>query len=405
MSFVLFFGSILVGLRHRDRPSRACSTSRIKPDKVYRLYGFHYGVHRSDRASDQCEVLDATSSVTARTSSTTCAASGTSSPTVVQTGRTSAAGQAREPVPELRRQRNDGRRRAVDHERRLLEHVLPRVPDVDRGAATSSATTSPIPRRGRTGDNCLLATKVMVPIDGRGPGECRAAGLAELRDPAVGRARQQLRPPEDTGTSCAAASPPRTGTTSSHRGVFLLVRWFFVFVLTVLTGTPRTSTPPGCVGDRGGHVLLPRSSASSTGSWSTASSRGSGRCRPQFCSIYDLDFWRHERYWKVPSAGYLAAFNGTPFMNMIWRMVGVRIGQRVFDDGCGMTESGRSSRSATTARSTRRAWIQCHSQEDGAFKSDCITIGSDCTLGVGAHVHYGVTIGDGADARPRLASS
>ena len=28
--------------------------------------------------------------------------------------------------------------------------------------------------------------------------------------------------------------------------------------------------------------------------------------------------------------------------------------------------------------------IQCHSQEDGAFKSDRITIGSGCTLGVGA---------------------
>ncbi len=28
--------------------------------------------------------------------------------------------------------------------------------------------------------------------------------------------------------------------------------------------------------------------------------------------------------------------------------------------------------------------IQCHSQEDYAFKSDRITIGSGCTVGVGA---------------------
>ena len=40
--------------------------------------------------------------------------------------------------------------------------------------------------------------------------------------------------------------------------------------------------------------------------------------------------------------------------------------------------------------------IQCHSQEDGAFKSDHITIGARCTLGVGAFVHYGVTLGEGA---------
>ncbi|MDT7651427.1 MAG: hypothetical protein QOI36_2833, partial [Pseudonocardiales bacterium] len=40
--------------------------------------------------------------------------------------------------------------------------------------------------------------------------------------------------------------------------------------------------------------------------------------------------------------------------------------------------------------------IQAHSQEDGAFKSDRIRIGAGCTLGVGAFVHYGVTLGDGA---------
>ncbi|HZD98165.1 MAG TPA: hypothetical protein VE132_08385, partial [Micromonosporaceae bacterium] len=46
------------------------------------------------------------------------------------------------------------------------------------------------------------------------------------------------------------------------------------------------------------------------------------------------------------------------------------------------------------------AAIQCHSQEDGAFKSDRITIGSGCTVGIGAWVHYGVTMGDGAVLAP-----
>ena len=40
--------------------------------------------------------------------------------------------------------------------------------------------------------------------------------------------------------------------------------------------------------------------------------------------------------------------------------------------------------------------IMSHSQEDGVFKSDCITIGAGCTLGVNAWVHYGVKMGDGA---------
>jgi len=39
------------------------------------------------------------------------------------------------------------------------------------------------PSRGRTGDNCLLATKVMVPIDGPLRQGVGLFGLAELRDP------------------------------------------------------------------------------------------------------------------------------------------------------------------------------------------------------------------------------
>jgi acetyltransferase-like isoleucine patch superfamily enzyme len=46
------------------------------------------------------------------------------------------------------------------------------------------------------------------------------------------------------------------------------------------------------------------------------------------------------------------------------------------------------------------AYIQCHSQEDYAFKSDATTIGSGCTVGVAAMVHYGVTMGDGAVLAP-----
>ncbi|GAA1299574.1 hypothetical protein [Pseudonocardia xinjiangensis] len=44
--------------------------------------------------------------------------------------------------------------------------------------------------------------------------------------------------------------------------------------------------------------------------------------------------------------------------------------------------------------------IQCHSQEDGAFKSDRITIGAGCTLGTSSLVHYGVTMGDGSELAP-----
>ena len=40
--------------------------------------------------------------------------------------------------------------------------------------------------------------------------------------------------------------------------------------------------------------------------------------------------------------------------------------------------------------------IQCHSMEDGIYKSDRTTIGAGCTIGTKAYIHYGVTMGDGA---------
>jgi hypothetical protein len=43
---------------------------------------------------------------------------------------------------------------------------------------------------------------------------------------------------------------------------------------------------------------------------------------------------------------------------------------------------------------------QCHSMEDGIFKADSTVLEDDCTLGAGAFVHYGVTVGQGAYLRP-----
>jgi non-ribosomal peptide synthetase-like protein len=114
-----------------------------------------------------------------------------------------------------------------------------------------------------------------------------------------------------------------------------------------------------------------------------------------FCSIYEPAMWRHERYWKVPSTSIITALAGTPFINIVLRGLGTRVGRRVFNDGCGIPE-----RSLATVGDdctlNEASTIQCHSQEDGTFKSDHSTLGSNVTLGTAAHVHYGVTIGDGA---------
>ncbi len=62
-----------------------------------------------------------------------------------------------------------------------------------------------------------------------------------------------------------------------------------------------------------------------------------GSLRPRYCSIYDPYFWWHERYWKL-MAPLVSIFDGPPFEGMVWRLVGVRVGRRLFDDGGSIAE-------------------------------------------------------------------
>ena len=143
-------------------------------------------------------------------------------------------------------------------------------------------------------------------------------------------------------------------------------------------------------------VLVAAASPSSTTCSSSAPSTAFQPLTPLFCSIYDPHFWRHERFWKVPSDAYFELFDGTPFKNVIWRLLGVRIGRRVFDDGCYHDRSGPWSPSVTTARSTPAASSSATPRRTAPSSPTAPRIGAGCTLGVGAFVHYGVTIGDGA---------
>ena len=73
----------------------------------------------------------------------------------------------------------------------------------------------------------------------------------------------------------------------------------------------------------------------------------------------------------------------------------------MFDDGCGIPERTLVTVGSRCTLNTGTP-LQSHSQKDGMFKSDCIVVGDDVTLGVSAFVHYGVTVEDarvvGADS-------
>ena len=244
----------------------------------------------------------------------------------------------------------------------------------------------------------------MVPVDGpvrEGVGLLR---LTVLRDPPVGRARRHVRPRDRRAGPAPAACGPRTGTTGTPSRSSCSARWIDLFLVTLLgSGRRGACTTSGARGRS-------RRAVGAAASCSTVfdlvalerASTGFRRLRPQFCSIYDPHFWWHERYWKLVAAPRPSS-TARRSRALMWRLLGVRVGRRLFDDGCDIP-SGRWSRSATTARSTpaapgpvplaggRRLQVRPHRDRGRRLHRS----------GVGAWIHYGVTMGDGVVAGPRL---
>ncbi|WP_369393830.1 Pls/PosA family non-ribosomal peptide synthetase [Streptomyces sp. CG1] len=395
LSLVLFFGCATLGL------VALCTLPRlvglvVKPDKVYPLYGFHYALHRATARMTNVRFfawLFGDSSYIVHY----LRGLGYDLSRVEQTGS------------------NFGTE--VQHETPLLVSVGSgtmvadglslinadfsstsfRLSRVSIGPHSFLGNNIAYPAGGRTGDNCLLATKVMIPLDG----EVRE-GVGLLGSPCFEIPRSVDRDTRfdhlRTGDTLRRRLAAKNRYNLRSMVLMLLVRWLHTFALT-LFGLASVDLY-GVVG----HVVIAGYLALTLG-FSTAYFILVERCiasfralRPRLCSIYDPYFWWHERLWKVPDH-FLNVFNGTPFKTLVWRLLGVRIGRRVFDDGCYLTE-----RTLTVIgdECTLNAGskIQCHSQEDGTFKSDGTVLGTGCTLGVGAHVHYGVTMGDGSVLAP-----
>ena len=123
-------------------------------------------------------------------------------------------------------------------------------------------------------------------------------------------------------------------------------------------------------------------------------SLGFGRLKPEIVTIYDRAFWRVERYWKLSDNPLSTAFAGTPMRTVILRLLGVKVGRRVFDDGCNLSERTLVE-IGDEANLNAHCTLQSHSLEEGVFKSDLVRIGADSSVGIGCLVHYGVTMGEG----------
>ncbi|MBS9402756.1 amino acid adenylation domain-containing protein [Halomonas sp. TRM85114] len=248
------------------------------------------------------------------------------------------------------------------------------------------------PAGGRTGDNVLFGTKTLVPVDG----ELREnTGL--LGSPAFEIPRSVMRDRQFDHYKAPEVLAARLRLKNRHNlmtmALFLLARYVLLALMLVvghalvfdmgfkspfeLTVTGMFLTFMSCV-----YVVLVERASFCFRDLS-----------PQYCAILDDYFWRHERFWKMNVLTHLNLFNGTPFKGLMWRGLNVRVGRKLYDEGCGMPEKSLvtiGDHCTLNAGTT----IQAHSLEDGIFKSDHVTLGEGATLGVKSFVHYGTVLGE-----------
>ncbi|WP_330310347.1 MULTISPECIES: Pls/PosA family non-ribosomal peptide synthetase [unclassified Streptomyces] len=391
-SLVVFIGAAPVGLVLVGTLPRLLRLA-IKPDRVYPLYGFHYGVQRAILRLTNIRFF------------------------------TTLFGDSSAIVHYLRCLGYDLRnvQQTGSNFGTMVKHDTPYLSKVGSGTmvadglsiinAEFSSTSFRLsrtsigpdnflgnniayPSGGRTGDNCLLATKVLVPIDGP-----VREGVGLLGSPSFEIPRTVMRDTQFDGMAIGDELRRRLAAKNRHNALtaslHLLVRWFH-FVVLALIGVAAVD-----LYDVYGVLVLALASLVSvafTVMLFTLIERavtGFRPLKPLYCSIYDPAFWSHERFWKLTSHRYMEAFNGTPFKALVWRLLGAKVGRRVFDDGCTLIERTLVSIGDDCTLNAASV-VQSHSQEDGAFKSDHATLGRGVTLGVGAFVHYGTVLGDQA---------
>jgi len=392
--FALFVGFLLVGLVFVATVPRVLNLA-IKPDKTYRLYGFHYWIHgaisRLTNVSFFLYIFGDSSYIIHYLSWL-----GYDLSRVKQTGANFGL-DVRHDTPYLV---------TVGHGSTMVADGLSiinaefsntsfRVSLATIGGDSFFGNYIAYPSQGRTGDNCLHATKVMVPLDGEVREDVGLLGAPSFEIPrSVERDSRfdYMKSGEDLGRRLAAKN--RHNVVSI--GLFLLVHWvYFCGNALIALGAAYNYQAFGAsvivlaivlafLFRVVYFVLVERATT------------GFRALQPLYCSMYEPEYWRIERYWKL---AFQPLLDGTPFKGLIWRFLGVRIGKRVFDDGCIIMD-----KTLTTIGDdcvlNMGSIIQAHSQEDGTFKSDRITIGAGCTLGISTLVHYAVTMGDGAVLAP-----
>ena len=392
-SAVLVFGGVLVGLLAVGIVPRVLSVF-IKPDTVYPLYGFHYAVHRVIAGLGRTKFLgllfgDSSYMVhflrwvgyrltpVVQTGSNFGCEVLTSNPFLTRVGTGSMV--------------SDGLNVVNDE----FSSTSFRVSQATIGPNNFLGNYVNYPAGARTGANCLLAIKAMVPLDGP-----MREGVGLLGSPPFEIPRSVER--DSQFDHLRKGEALRQGLAAKDRfnlrtiGIFLFTRWVGVFLITVMDVAAFEFFH-----DVFAHAIMAALFALSVVIAAVYYAAVEGCLEalspppPAICSIYDPRFWWVERAWKLHPIHFLHLFDGTPFKSALWRLIGVRIGKRVFDDGVYISEPTLTAIGDECVLN-HKSMIQCDSQEDGTYKSGRATLGAGCTVGVNAFVHYGVNMGDGS---------
>lgn len=252
------------------------------------------------------------------------------------------------------------------------------------------------PPDGRTGDNCLLGTKVMIPIDGPVRENVGLLGSPSFEIPRMVNRDKEL---------IAGIDEQDRRRSIRHKNLynavtvllFVAVQWVMLFATLVIWDRALNYYTDWAEVALFVAVLLTSAITIPFYILIERASLGFGRLKPQMTTIYDVTFWRHERHWKLSDSPITRLFGGTPFRPIIMRLLGVKVGKRVYDGGSNLTERSLVE-IGDDVTLNEGCVIQAHSLEEGAFKSDFIRIGKGCTLGPSAFIHYGVVMGEGSVA-------
>jgi non-ribosomal peptide synthetase-like protein len=391
VSAVLFLGFVVGALLVVLTVPRLLNLA-IRPDRVYPLYGFHYSVHRAIGRLTNVKFftyLFGDSSYIVHY----LRALGYDLSIVEQTGSNFGTDVRHETPFQV----SVGRGTMVADGLSIINadfsNTSFRVSRVSIGAHSFLGNRIAYPARSRIGENCLLATKVLIPTAGPVRRDVGLLGAPSFPIPRTVDRDAQLGPRSPATRRRRLRAKNRYNRRTIALALF--VRWLHVLGLTLLGMSAADYYRMAGAGAVAAELVL---ATLFTAAYFVLVERSAVRfraLRPRFCSIYHPYFWWHERFWKLVIPPFDRMLAGTPFKNVVSRLLGVRIGRGVFDDGAFMTERTLVD-IGDHCTLNAEAVIQCHSQEDGHFKSDRTTIGAGCTLGVAAFVHYGVDLGDGA---------